>query len=110
MREKNIMINTRVSPREYALIKCKMDELGVKNMSAYLRKMAIDGYAVKLDLSDIKELVRLLRYCSNNMNQYAKKANETGSIYKSDIEDLQHRLEEIWQISKSTLVRLSEIH
>ena len=64
-------------------------------MGAYLRKMAMDGYCVNMDLKGITELVRLLRICSNNLNQYAKKANETGSIYKEDIQDLQIRLNEI---------------
>lgn len=64
-------------------------------MGAYLRKMAMDGYCVNMDLKGVTELVRLLRICSNNLNQYAKKANETGSIYKEDIQDLQIRLNEI---------------
>lgn len=54
---------------------------GITHPSAYLRKMAMDGYIINLDLSDLKELVRLSRINSNNLNQYAKKANETGSIY-----------------------------
>ncbi|MGN9172150.1 plasmid mobilization relaxosome protein MobC [Lachnospiraceae bacterium HCP1S3_A8] len=73
----------------------KREEIGVRNMGAYLRKMAMDGYCVNMDLKGITELVRLLRICSNNLNQYAKKANETGSIYKEDIQDLQIRLNEI---------------
>ena len=109
MIEKNIMIHTRVSPHEYALIKCKMDELGIKNMSAYLRKMAIDGYAVKLDLSDVKELVRLLRYCSNNLNQYAKKANETGNIYLEDIRELQKSQNEILMKLKEVIQKLNRL-
>ena len=58
-----------------------MDELGIRSMGAYLRKMALDGYCIRLDLQDVKALVSLLRICSNNLNQYAKRANETGSIY-----------------------------
>ena len=71
--------------------------------------MALDGYCVKLDLKDVKEMVSLLRRCSNNLNQYAKRANETGNIYKEDIQDLQIHLEEIWQTSKEILARLSTI-
>ena len=78
-------------------------------MGAYLREMALDGYCTNLELQDVKELVSLLRRCSNNLNQYAKRANETGNIYESDIRDLQERLEEIWTDMKEVLVCLSSI-
>ena len=58
----------------------------------------------------MKELVSLLRRCSNNLNQYAKRANETGSIYQADIQDLQERLDGIWTDMKEVLVHLSSIH
>jgi len=86
-----------------------MDELGIRSMGAYLRKMVLDGYCINLDLQDVKALVSLLRICSNNLNQYAKRANETDSIYETDIKDLQERLEEIWTDMKEVLVRLSSI-
>lgn len=60
-------------------------------------------------LEDVKEMVSLLRYCSNNLNQYAKRANETGSIYAEDIKDLQNRQNEIWEIAKEILARLATI-
>ena len=97
------------SKEEVQRIHEKMDELGIRSMGAYLRKMALDGYCINLDLQDVKALVSLLRRCSNNLNQYAKKANETGNIYESDIMDLQERLEEIWTGMKEVLVRLSSI-
>lgn len=78
------------SKEEVERIHEKMDELGIRSMGAYLRKMALDGYCIRLDLQDVKALVSLLRICSNNLNQYAKRANETGSIYRADIEDLQN--------------------
>lgn len=73
------------SKEEVERIHEKMDELGIRSMGAYLRKMALDGYCIRLDLQDVKALVSLLRICSNNLNQYAKRANETGSIYRADI-------------------------
>ena len=97
------------SKEEVERIHEKMDELGIRSMGAYLRKMALDGYCIRLDLQDVKALVSLLRICSNNLNQYAKRANETGSIYRADIEDLQKRLEEIWTDMREVLVRLSSI-
>ena len=97
------------SKEEVERIHEKMDELGIRSMGAYLRKMALDGYCIRLDLQDVIALVSLLRICSNNLNQYAKLANETGSIYHADIEDLQKRLEEIWTDMREVLVRLSSI-
>lgn len=97
------------SKEEVERIHEKMAELGIRSKGVYLRKMALDGYCINLDLQDVKELVSLLRRCSNNLNQYARRANETGSIYEADIKDLQERLEEIWVGMKEILVRLSSI-
>ena len=102
-------IFVKVTPEEKEKIRQRMDKMGVKNMSAFMRKMAIDGYCVNLDLSDVNEMVRLLRYAGNNLNQYAKKANETGSIYADDIRDLQERFEELWEMAKAILARLAGI-
>lgn len=97
------------SKEEVERIHQKMEEIGVSSMGAYLRKMALDGYCINLDLQDVKELVSLLRRCSNNLNQYAKRANETGNIYEADIKDLQERLDKIWDGMKDVLVHLSSI-
>ena len=99
----------RVTPEELDRINTKRTEVGVSSMSAYLRKMAMDGYCVNLDLSEVGAVTTLLRRCSNNLNQYAKRANETGSIYQEDIRDAQVRLDEIWQLQKEILKKLSEI-
>ena len=106
---KRIRIYTKLTPEELARIHEKMAEMEIQNRSAYIRKMALDGYCINLDFSDIKELVSLLRWCSNNLNQYAKKANETGSIYQEDIHDLQVRLDEIWESAKEIMARLATI-
>lgn len=98
-----------MSEEEICRMRMKMEELGIRSQSAYLRKMALDGYSVKLDLQDVKEMVSLLRRCSNNLNQYAKRANETGSIYEADIRDLQVRFDQIWDVGKEILLRLSSI-
>ena len=85
-----------MSEQEAELVKGRMAELGITNLSAYLRKMAVDGYIIHLDMGDIREMVRLLRICSNNLNQYARRANETGSVYAADVEDLRARLDGLW--------------
>ena len=107
--EKNTEIHIRISEYDKERIKAKMDSAGVKNLSAYIMKMAIDGYIIVLDLSDVKEVVRLMRINSNNLNQYAKKANETGSIYQQDIQQLKNQQEEIWIAVKDILARLAAI-
>ena len=109
MEKRNVQMHFRVTKSEAERIHEKMDEIGIQHLGAYLRKMALDGYCINLDLQDVKALVSLLRICSNNLNQYAKRANETGSIYEADINDLQERLEEIWSDMKEVLVRLASI-
>ena len=101
--------HVRMTAEEMDRIHQKMDELGMTNITAYFRKMALDGYCIKLDLPEVREMLTLLRRCSNNLNQYAKRANETGSIYAADIHDLQIRMDEIWGTAKEILVRLKKI-
>ena len=98
-----------VTEEEAALIHERMAAMGVISVGAYFRKMGIDGYFINLDLSDVRELVSLLRRCSNNLNQYAKRANETGSIYAVDIEDLQVRLDEVFDQAKGIMSALSKL-
>ena len=105
----NEELKIRISPEDKERIKLKMEDAGVLNMSAYVRKMALDGICIKLDLKDVRQLTVMLQRCTNNLNQYAKRANETGSIYEADIEDLQNRLDEIWELFRQTLVSLAAI-
>ena len=109
MREYTDYIRVMLKPGEREQIYERMKEADVRNMSAYIRKMAIDGYLIKLDLSDVKEASRLLRINANNINQYAKRANETGSIYLEDIKDIKRGQEELWILMKEILQRLSTI-
>ena len=86
-----------------------MEECGVANLSAFLRKMALDGYIIHLDMTELQALTRLLRSCSNNLNQYAKRANEVGSVYAADVEDLHSRLDEIWELAGKLLQGFANI-
>lgn len=97
------------SREELNTIHQKMAEIGVRNRSAYLRKMALDGYIVKLDMDDIREMIRLLRNATNNLNQVAKRANAGGGIYGADIADMQIKQDEIWETAKEILARLAAI-
>ena len=94
---------------EYGRLHQRMDEAGVKNCSAFIRKMALDGYIVKLDMDDIREMIRLLRNATNNLNQIAKRANAGGGIYGADIADMQIKQDEIWETAKEILARLAAI-
>ena len=107
--KKNVQIHFRLTPSEAERLRTKMKEAGIQSQGAYLRKMALDGYCVRLDLQDVREMVSLLRRCSNNLNQYARRANETGSIYLADLNDLQERMQQLWQLAREILVRLSNI-
>ena len=99
----------RLSKTEKNRIYEKMLSMGIRSLSAYIRKMALDGYCLNLDLPQLRRMAYLLQMCSNNLNQYAKRANESGSIYAEDIRDLQKRLDELWEMQKLILKRLSGI-
>ena len=98
-----------VSEQELDRIRQRMEECGVTNLSAFLRKMALDGYIIHLDMTELQALTRLLRICSNNLNQYAKRANEVGSVYAADVEDLHSRLDEIWELTGKLLQGFANI-
>lgn len=109
MKIRNQEIHVLYTLQELEILHQKMAEAGVRNRSAYVRKMSLDGYVVHLDMSDIREMITLLRRCSNNLNQIAKNANATGSIYASDLSEVQARQDEIWENTKEILARLSSI-
>ena len=108
-RKREVQLNFRVSPEELALIEQKMAQLGTKNREAYLRKMALDGYVVRLELPELKELVSLMRYSSNNLNQLARRAHETGRIYDADLEDIAQRQDQLWAGVREILTQLAKL-
>ena len=108
-RKRNIMVRFRVTPEEKAMIEEKMSQVGTSNMEAYLRKMAIDGYILKLDLPELKEMISLLRRCSNNLNQIAKRANQTVRLYGEDMGDILQNQEQLWQAANEILGKLSAL-
>jgi hypothetical protein len=108
-RKRNVQLHFMVTEHERNLIDIKMKQLGTRNMGAYLRKMAIDGYVIHLDLSDIRELVTLLRRTSNSLNQLTKRFHETGNIYGEDIEELRESYNKLWETADEILSRISAI-
>ena len=108
-RKRNIVIRFRVTPEEREMIESKMAQFGTTNMAAYLRKISIDGYVVRLDLPELREMVSLLRRSGNNINQIAKRVNETSRIYDADIDCLKKNQEKIWSAANGILTRLANI-
>ena len=96
-RKRDVPVLFWVSAEELELIHQKMQQYGTENLSAYLRKMALDGYVVKLELPELKELVSLMRRSSNNLNQLTRKVHETGRVYDADLEDISQQQEKLWE-------------
>ena len=108
-RKRDVPVLFWVSAAEMDAIQQKMAQFGTKYLSAYLRKMALDGYVVRLELPELRELVSLMRYSSNNLNQLTRKAHETGRIYDTDLEDISQRQEQLWEGVKEILTQLSKL-
>ena len=94
---------------EAALINERMAAAGVSCMGAFARKMMINGYHVNIDLTDVREMVSLLRRCSLNINQIAKRANETRNIYAEDVADLRKQYDLLWEAANKILLGLAKI-
>ena len=109
MKTRNMELRALFTPEEIRQLHQRMAETGIKNRSAFVRKMALDGYIIKLDLDEIGEMIRLLRISSNNLNQIAKKVNANGSIYGAEIAEMQINQDEIWELAKEILARLSTV-
>lgn len=86
-----------------------MESSGILSIGSYLRKMALDGYCLHLDLPQLRRMAYLLQICSNNLNQYAKAANENGQVYAADLENLHAQLDELISINKQILSQLSNL-
>ena len=108
-RKRDVPVLFYVSKDEMELIQQKMQAFGTSNMSAYLRKMAIDGYVLKLDLPELKELVSLMRRWSNNLNQLTRRVHQTGRIYDADLQELTTQQETIWDGVKQILRQLAKL-
>ena len=108
-RRRPIHLHVMVSEEEQALIQQRMAEAGIRNMGAYMRKMALNGYVLHVDLSDIRELVSLQRRCANNLNQVAIHVNTYGGIYPDEIKALQRDYADLWNAISKVIRKLSAI-
>ena len=108
-RNRPVQVKFRVTPEERALIGRRMEQAGTMNMAAYLRKMAIDGYVVKLELPELRDMISHLRRTSNNFNQIARRVNSTNRIYEDDIREMKGMLEQIWEANNKVLEKHAAI-
>ena len=108
-RKRPVQLCLWVSSEEAALIRERMAATGITNFSNFARKMLLCGYHITLDLTDLREMVVLLRRCSVNINQMAKRANEMRHIYAEDVENLHHQCERLWTAANKILAGLAKI-
>ena len=108
-RHRYVHLHVMVTPEEQALIRERMAEAGISNMGAYMRKMALNGYVLHVDLSDIRELVSLQRRCANNLNQVAIHVNTYGGIYPDEIKAVQRDYADLWKPLSDLLNKLSAV-
>ena len=106
---RNIRTSVRLTEEEHRLLKEKMARIGVTNQEAFLRKMALDGLVIRLDLPELKQMISLLRYTSNNINQIAKRLNESGRAYDTDLAEILEKQKQLWQLANDILMKLSRI-
>ena len=104
-RKRKIQIKFYVTEEERALIEQKMKLVPTRNMAAYLRKSAIDGYIIQTAHSDIKAMTAEIQKIGVNVNQIAKRVNTIGSVYQEDIEEIKGVLAEIWRLQRLSLLK-----
>ncbi len=104
-RKRNGQIIIRVTEEERALIEEKMQQIPTLNLSAYARKILIDGYIITLDLQEVKGHTAQLQKIGVNINQIAKRINETGRIYADDMDEIKRAMEEVWRLERRLLLQ-----
>lgn len=105
-RERNCLLKFYVNEEEKAFIYAKMNAAKITNLSAYLRKIAIDGKIEVKDLSELKNMNYNLHKIGVNINQIAKRINETNAVYQSDVQDVMKKQNEIWKLQKEIISRI----
>jgi len=94
-REKTTGFYFKMSPAEWELVEKRMAQTNIRNKSAFIRKMCIDGHVINLDMAGLNEIGRLLRITANNVNQIARRVNSGGTAYREDVADVNRQLAEI---------------
>ena len=108
-KEKRVIEHSfRTTESEDNVIRQKMKAFGIRNQASFYRAMVLNGYLLKLDLPEIRELLRLLKNLTNNVNQMARRLNEHGSVYETEMDDILRRMDELWDIMNRILTRLEQ--
>lgn len=108
-RKRDIYIRFMVNEEERDLIYERMESAGVKSLRAFMLKQALQGRIIRVELDSVHEMVRLLSNATNNINQIARRVNQTGNVYAKDIEEIRGRVNGLWDQANEILLRLSEI-
>ena len=108
-RKRNVQIIIRVTEEERALIEEKMQQIPTLNLSAYARKILIDGYIITLDLQEVKGHTAQLQKIGVNINQIAKRINETGRICADDMDEIKRAMEEVWRLERRLLLQFKSL-
>ena len=108
-RKRNVQIIIRVTEEERALIEEKMQQIPTLNLSAYARKILIDGYIITLDFQEVKGHTAQLQKIGVNINQIAKRINETGRIYADDMDEIKRAMEEVWRLERRLLLQFKSL-
>ena len=106
---RSIKVSVRFTEAEHELLKKRMAVTGTGNQEAFIRKLALDGLVVKLDVPELKEMISLLRYSGNNINQIARRLHETGRTYETDIADIKANQERLIELANTILTKLAAI-
>lgn len=109
MANRDTIVKVRFTPEELTTLHERMNQYGTTNLSAFVRKMCIDGYMIRLDFPELKEMISLLRYSSNNLNQLTKRVHQTGRIYDTDLEDIHRNQERLWEAVSKILNTLAKL-
>ena len=108
-RKRDKQLKIWVSQEELDMIHQKMAEFGTSNMGAFVRKMVIDGYIVKLDIPELREILHQLGPIGNNVNQMARKLNAGDSIYREDLAEVNAKLDAVYKLQRRILKKLAKI-
>lgn len=108
-RNRSRQVKFWVSEEEYQLLQKKMEAAGGVNQGAYIRKMILDGYIVKLDIPELKEIIRLLSITSNNVNQMARQLNRNNTIYPQELTEVEAQLDQICKLLRKVMKGLGKI-
>ena len=109
-RKRSKQLKIWISQEEQDMIRQKMAEFGTDNMGAFVRKMVIDGYILKLDFPELREVSRHIGYLDNNINQMARKVNAGGTVYKEDVEEIQTQFDMVCKLQRKIIRQLSKLN